>query len=96
MPKQRNYWWAGAGYVPGRGVAEPCRKLIDDGVIGRPIAATAFMLCHGMRVGIPDPVFLLQGGRRADVRYGAVLYHGAGSPDGACEKGGWYDGKGFE
>jgi predicted dehydrogenase len=29
------------------GGLQTCRKLIDDGWIGEPIAATAFMMCHG-------------------------------------------------
>lgn len=29
------------------GGIQTCRKLIDDGWIGEPIGATAFMLCHG-------------------------------------------------
>ncbi len=36
---------------------QTCRKLIDDGVIGRPIAATAFMLSHGPEGWHPDPEF---------------------------------------
>jgi predicted dehydrogenase len=36
---------------------QTCRKLIDDGWIGKPIAATAFMLCHGHESWHPSPVF---------------------------------------
>lgn len=36
---------------------QTCRKLIDDGVIGEPIAATAFMMCHGHEGWHPDPEF---------------------------------------
>jgi predicted dehydrogenase len=36
---------------------QTCRKLIDDGVIGEPIAATAFMMCHGHESWHPDPEF---------------------------------------
>lgn len=36
---------------------QTCRKLIDDGVIGTPIGATAFMLCHGHESWHPDPEF---------------------------------------
>lgn len=36
---------------------QTCRKLIDDGWIGEPIAATAFMLCHGHESWHPSPVF---------------------------------------
>jgi len=36
---------------------QTCRKLIDDGVIGEPIGATAFMLCHGHESWHPSPEF---------------------------------------
>lgn len=36
---------------------QTCRKLIDDGWIGQPVAATAFMLCHGHESWHPDPEF---------------------------------------
>lgn len=36
---------------------QTCRKLIDDGWIGEPIAATAFMACHGHESWHPDPEF---------------------------------------
>ncbi|HLH81161.1 MAG TPA: Gfo/Idh/MocA family oxidoreductase [Chthonomonas sp.] len=36
---------------------QTCRKLIDDGVIGEPVAASAFMLCHGHESWHPDPEF---------------------------------------
>ncbi len=36
---------------------QTCRKLIDDGWIGEPIAATAFMVCHGHESWHPDPEF---------------------------------------
>jgi len=36
---------------------QTCRKLIDDGEIGLPIAATAFMTCHGHESWHPDPEF---------------------------------------
>lgn len=41
---------------------QTCRKLIDDGVIGEPVAATAFMLCHGHESWHPDPEFYYQAG----------------------------------
>jgi len=37
------------------GGIQTCRKLIDDGAIGRPVAATAFMMCHGHESWHPDP-----------------------------------------
>ncbi|GKX31514.1 dehydrogenase [Vallitalea longa] len=39
------------------GGIQTCRKLIDDGFIGTPIAATAFMTCHGHENWHPDPEF---------------------------------------
>ena len=39
------------------GGIQTCRKLIDDGWIGDPIAATSFMLCPGHESWHPDPEF---------------------------------------
>jgi len=39
------------------GGIQTCRKLIDDGWIGEPVAATAFMTCHGHESWHPDPAF---------------------------------------
>ncbi len=44
------------------GGLQTCRKLIDDGVIGEPVAATAFMLSHGHESWHPDPDFYYQPG----------------------------------
>ena len=41
---------------------QTCRKLIDDGWIGEPVAATAFMQCHGHEHWHPDPGFYYQPG----------------------------------
>jgi predicted dehydrogenase len=41
---------------------QTCRKLIDDGAIGEPVAATAFMLGHGHESWHPDPDFYYQPG----------------------------------
>ncbi len=41
---------------------QTCRKLIDDGAIGRPIAATAFMLGRGPEPWHPNPDFFYQVG----------------------------------
>jgi len=38
------------------------RQLIDDGVIGEPVAATAFMMHHGHESWHPDPAFYYQRG----------------------------------
>ncbi len=44
------------------GGLQTCRKLIDDGWIGRPLAATAFMVNHGMEHWHPNPDFFFQPG----------------------------------
>jgi predicted dehydrogenase len=36
---------------------QTCRRLIDDGYIGEPIGAAAFMICHGHETWHPDPEF---------------------------------------
>ncbi len=41
---------------------QTCRKLIDEGAIGEPVAATAFMVCHGHESWHPDPEFYYQVG----------------------------------
>jgi predicted dehydrogenase len=41
---------------------QTCRKLIDEGRIGRPVAAAAFMMCPGHEHWHPDPEFLYQAG----------------------------------
>ncbi|MGB9619909.1 MAG: Gfo/Idh/MocA family protein, partial [Armatimonadota bacterium] len=41
---------------------QTCIKLIDDGWIGEPIGATAFMLCHGHESWHPDPEFYYKAG----------------------------------
>lgn len=54
-----------AGCAPdtflGAGI-QTCRKLIDDGVIGRPVAATAFMMVPGHESWHPNPAFYYQPG----------------------------------
>ncbi|MBN1933584.1 MAG: Gfo/Idh/MocA family oxidoreductase [Anaerolineae bacterium] len=44
------------------GGQQTCRKLIDDGAIGRPVAAAAFMLGHGPERWHPNPDFFYQAG----------------------------------
>jgi len=44
------------------GGLQTCRKLIDDGWIGEPVAATAFMTGHGPENWHPDPEFVYQAG----------------------------------
>lgn len=41
---------------------QTCRAVIDEGVIGRPVAATAFLLNHGHESWHPDPAFYYQPG----------------------------------
>lgn len=41
---------------------QTARKLIDDGFIGKPIGATAFMMCHGHESWHPDPEFYYKKG----------------------------------
>jgi predicted dehydrogenase len=36
---------------------QTCRRLIDDGFIGKPVAATAFMVCRGHETWHHDPEF---------------------------------------
>lgn len=44
------------------GGIQTCRKLIDDGWIGRPVAAVAFMPSHGPESWHPNPGFFYQVG----------------------------------
>ena len=44
------------------GGIQTCRKLIDDGWIGEPIGATAFMMCRGHEGWHPDPEFFYKAG----------------------------------
>lgn len=41
---------------------QTCIRLIDTGAIGRPVAATAFMVCHGHEGWHPDPEFYYETG----------------------------------
>jgi len=41
---------------------QTCRKLIDEGAIGRPVAALAFMMCRGPEGWHPSPQFYYQKG----------------------------------
>ncbi|HLX62226.1 MAG TPA: Gfo/Idh/MocA family oxidoreductase [Planctomycetota bacterium] len=53
------------GCAPGTflgGGLQTCRKLIDDGVIGRPVAASAFMTTPGHERWHPNPDFYYQPG----------------------------------
>ena len=44
------------------GGLQTCRKLIDDGWIGEPVGATAFMLCPGHESWHPNPDYYYQPG----------------------------------
>ena len=44
------------------GGIQTCRKIIDDGIIGKPIGATAFMTCPGHESWHPDPEFYYKKG----------------------------------
>jgi predicted dehydrogenase len=44
------------------GGLQTCRKLIDEGVIGEPIGASAFMMSHGPESWHPNPEFFYQPG----------------------------------
>lgn len=44
------------------GGLQTCRKLIDDGWIGEPVAATAFLTSRGPESWHPDPAFFYQSG----------------------------------
>ena len=41
---------------------QTCRKLIDDGFIGQPVGAAAFMMCRGHESWHPSPEFYYQHG----------------------------------
>lgn len=41
---------------------QTCRKAIDDGLIGEPLAAAAFFMTRGPEIWHPDPVFLYEPG----------------------------------
>jgi predicted dehydrogenase len=44
------------------GGIQTCRRIIDDGLIGKPIAAVASMVCHGHESWHPDPEFYYKRG----------------------------------
>ena len=41
---------------------QTCRKIIDDGQIGKPVGAVAFMICHGHESWHPEPNYYYQPG----------------------------------
>lgn len=44
------------------GAHQTCRKLVDEGVIGRPVAGTAFFMCPGHERWHPNPAFYYAAG----------------------------------
>ena len=53
------------GCAPGTplgGGLQTCRKLIDEGAIGAPVACAAFMMSHGHESWHPDPAYYYQVG----------------------------------
>lgn len=52
---------------------QTCRKLVDEGLIGEPLAATAFFMTRGPERWHPDPVFLYQPGAGPMLDVG--IYH---------------------
>lgn len=62
LAKEKNLLLGGApDTFMGAGI-QTCRKLIDDGYIGTPIGAAAFMICHGHESWHPDPAFYYKHG----------------------------------
>ena len=59
---QRRAYVNGTVIDPVSGLNGPGGILIDDGWIGAPVAATAFMLCHGHEGWHPDPEFYYEVG----------------------------------
>lgn len=75
---------------------QTCRKLIDDGVIGRPIGATAFMLCHGFESWHPNPAFFYQPGCGPLFDMGAYYVTALVALLGSIEEVCAFSGRGFE
>jgi predicted dehydrogenase len=60
--KEKNLMLGGApDTFLGAGI-QTCRRLIDDGFIGAPIGAAAFMICRGHESWHPDPAFYYKHG----------------------------------
>ena len=68
------------------GGLQTARKAIDDGIIGRPIAATAFFMAHGPESWHPNAgIFYLKGGGPS-FRYGPLLPDRIDTPDGSVAR----------
>lgn len=62
LAKEKGLFVGGAPDTFLGGGLQTCRKIIDDGWIGSPIAATAFMVCHGHESWHPAPEFYYKNG----------------------------------
>ncbi len=62
LARQKNLRIGGAPDTFLGGGLQTCRKLIDEGWIGRPVAASAFMTGHGPEGWHPDPEFFYKEG----------------------------------
>ena len=62
ISREKGLWLGGAPDTFLGGGIQTARKLIDDGWIGRPVSATAFMMNHGHEHWHPDPDFYYQKG----------------------------------
>ncbi len=62
LARENNLLVGGAPDTFMGGGIQTCRKLIDDGAIGRPVAATAFMCSGGVETWHPDPEFFYKVG----------------------------------
>jgi predicted dehydrogenase len=60
--KRKNLYIGGAPDTFLGGGIQTCRRLIDEGRIGKPIAAAAFMTCHGHESWHPNPDFYYKTG----------------------------------
>ncbi len=60
--KEHNLLLGGAPDTFMGGGIQTCRKLIEDGAIGKPVGASAFVLGHGMESWHPDPDFFFKWG----------------------------------
>ncbi len=62
LAKERGVLVGGAPDTFLGGGLQTARKLLDDGAIGRPVAALAYMFSHGHEHWHPDPAFYYQPG----------------------------------
>lgn len=62
LAKEKGLMLGGAPDTFLGGGIQTCRKLIDDGWIGTPVAVHAFMTCHGHESWHPDPEFYYKKG----------------------------------